>query len=595
MIILKSISNHLGTIIVSIACVALLISAVTLFHAPISDFFHSIVDKEKVMGGKLLEDLGDTDFGFPDPGASNIVNVKDFGAVGDGATDDKAAIMAAFDYAKENLPATVYFPEGEYGLLNGGMYVELPLGSSGLTVKGDGANKSTIKYLEDWQSSGSWVALRIQPESTPTSTDEYLSNITIKDLGVLDTDPAAHCKDTEKGDSSTEETHGFDLQYCKNALIKNCKVDSVGDEGIDMVYCLDSVIANNVVVNNTNANPWFKNKSTGGAISVGDGCNNIIIRNNTVTGSLPNVSNSGIVVEGFEKENYPSDITITNNIISDVNGKGIKIHASTGVIKDIIVKENTITNCTEGIHLAEGREGNNSKINLMNNDIIDCENGINVDSYGIDDLTIDGFNIQNALVGMKLNGMRTVVKNGSMTDIGARAFLLYGTDTIIENVTIDGSGISDITEPSIIATNTPNTVKLNNIIITNCKNKVGIQGVNTVNNAVIEQPEELGYQAIKAATNIIGGKLNRPISQAVSDALIDGVTIEYTNEATNKAAIYVNSTNITVQNCRIIVGDGKAIQESANADYNIYKNNTVNASITLKGANSVKENNITIE
>lgn len=54
-----------------------------------------------------------------------FANVKDFGAVGDGTTDDTAAIQAAIDYAQNNIsppgpltpatgPGTVYFPQGSY-------------------------------------------------------------------------------------------------------------------------------------------------------------------------------------------------------------------------------------------------------------------------------------------------------------------------------------------------------------------------------------------------------------------------------------------------------------------------------------------------
>jgi hypothetical protein len=44
----------------------------------------------------------------------DTVSVKDFGAVGDGVTDDTAAIQTAIDYVYDNGGGTVYFPSGTY-------------------------------------------------------------------------------------------------------------------------------------------------------------------------------------------------------------------------------------------------------------------------------------------------------------------------------------------------------------------------------------------------------------------------------------------------------------------------------------------------
>ena len=58
---MKKISEHLGTIVVALAAVALLITAITFFKAPISGFFESIIEKEVAVGEKMLDGLEDVD------------------------------------------------------------------------------------------------------------------------------------------------------------------------------------------------------------------------------------------------------------------------------------------------------------------------------------------------------------------------------------------------------------------------------------------------------------------------------------------------------------------------------------------------------
>lgn len=70
----------------------------------------------------------------------SVVNVKDFGAVGDGATDDRAAIQAAVDASGQPesltnpIPTCIYFPPGQYRI-GSPIYIDA---LDGLQFKGSG-------------------------------------------------------------------------------------------------------------------------------------------------------------------------------------------------------------------------------------------------------------------------------------------------------------------------------------------------------------------------------------------------------------------------------------------------------------------------
>ena len=51
---MKLISEHLGEIVVALAGVALLITAITLFKAPLTQFFSDCVTKITEVGDKML-------------------------------------------------------------------------------------------------------------------------------------------------------------------------------------------------------------------------------------------------------------------------------------------------------------------------------------------------------------------------------------------------------------------------------------------------------------------------------------------------------------------------------------------------------------
>jgi len=169
------------------------------------------------------------------------VNVRDYGAVGNGTTDDRAAILAAFEAAKGMLPCEVYFPAGTYGISNG-MTVELPCGKGGLSVRGAGMGVSVIRCLTTFTVSEEteWELLAIRPDRTPTDESEYLHSITVTDLSLSDPYPTIHRNETQS-------THGLAVQYAASVTIHHCGVDTIGGSAFVLDTCRQASLTDNHV------------------------------------------------------------------------------------------------------------------------------------------------------------------------------------------------------------------------------------------------------------------------------------------------------------------------------------------------------------
>ena len=84
-----------------------------------------------------------------------VISVKDFGAIGDGATDDTTAIQAAVDYAAP-LGRSVYFPKGTYNIAD---HILLPAGGD-MSLLGEGKYVSILKATaETTETNGGFFVL----------------------------------------------------------------------------------------------------------------------------------------------------------------------------------------------------------------------------------------------------------------------------------------------------------------------------------------------------------------------------------------------------------------------------------------------------
>lgn len=80
-----------------------------------------------------------------------VVSVKDFGATGDGVTDDAAAINAAIGYANSKGGGTVFFPSGAYRVKSSVQYL------AGADLIGESMANTTLKWHPDTNTAGSII------------------------------------------------------------------------------------------------------------------------------------------------------------------------------------------------------------------------------------------------------------------------------------------------------------------------------------------------------------------------------------------------------------------------------------------------------
>lgn len=379
----------------------------------------------------------------------NRVSVRDYGAVGDGVTNDQPAIWAAWLAAKalivQDIPCELYFPAGTYGILEGGLGFGLPQGKGGLRITGAGREVTTIQYLEDWQPNSkyggaAWYALDVHPDGSAEfwNYDTYIHDVAITGITIRDDYPDKHSTHTAKGTATTvtggEENHGINIGYCIRAAVTDCNLIQLGDEVIDIYSCEDTIVMNNHIEGCPAAGPG------GGAITIADGSKGAVVSGNTIVRSgadyvltaddfggadgitLPagvEMSGSvklpdGTVIGRYTKltadtfipvgttiikSNYAvaveslyipvSDVVITGNTIRDMHGKAMNLGCPNegSAIINVVISDNVMSGCDDGIRFSGTHPKRSVKIH--NNIFADIAGGA-IEANAIEDMTVCG-------------------------------------------------------------------------------------------------------------------------------------------------------------------------------------------------------------
>ena len=384
----------------------------------------------------------------------DTMSVKDFGATGDGTTDDSAAIQTATTAAASTGKA-LFFPAGTYRLLN---YVTLPSNTEWIGELG-----STI-YLDPSMTVGTSIGGTARALYANTATNIKLISLVFNSANTGLTKPISICMNSVtnlKVEDCTFQNFGNSTYYSQGLVvfssteiwILNSKFyNNSGDgcalsNGTTKYFVSDSEFSNNgdwglalvIACNNGSVtnNLFFNNTSTATGV---DRCSYVTFSNNTM-----NTNEQGIRVTQFAvSSDKSSHITITGNNITNVGVAGISIEETNPVYGQITIVGNSIEGSSnQGIRIYDSVEGS-----IVGNTIYSCaaegilfvaqtsgvqtgaycvaNNSIRTDTYGVHQVNTGGTFIPINVIGNYVDAASTA--NYSL-DASAAYFNFDSTNT----------------------------------------------------------------------------------------------------------------------------------------------------------------------
>ena len=552
-------------------------------------------------------------------------NVRDYGAVGDGVTNDQPAIWAAWEDAKalilQGIPCELYVPAGTYGILQGGFGFRLPRGYGGLRITGAGRETTTIKYLANWQMVNVYGSaidvfdIRTNDKNEAEAgvwgdTDTYIHDVSVSGFTFYDPDPIGHA-------TTSEETHGVAICYCKRASVTECQFMGMGDESIDIYSCCDAIVMNNRFEGCPGAGRW------GGNISIGDGSDGVVVMGNTINGSVDGKDNVGITVEGAYST--IQNVVIANNVIRNIHGAGMSFGAGHegSRLYNILITDNVVQGCDSGV--TGGSNYPKECVSIVNNHFLDCVSTISGYGFGIKllgghkNLMIRGNVIRNTSAnGIYLNGEHAIngvsvgntvlMESNTLENIGQEAMVFNCGEYTVRDCIVNGTGLVSCAYNSAIHSykSTITELSVYRCRLTGIRHTHAISDPNEVEDTYIELVSAEGSR-FEGRSAFGGSKLKRVVNCNIGgyvnvykdNAVVQGNTIVADSTGnSNIAAVNVYGKYTLVSGCNLRAPWGApSIREAVlgttyNPNYNLFANNVVNRSITTIGTQSMTTNNL---
>lgn len=342
-----------------------------------------------------------TDLTLFDPTDAGITSVKNYGAVGNGTTDDTAAIQAAIDAVSAAGGGTLLFPEGVYGISASAS----PVGPSGLlhgllvqgsvcligqgratTIRRIGATSFHLinvrspngAEIRNFRIDGQATALPI----SPTSTSNLGAGILVESLTSTETKNIII--DSVWIDDVLGYGIGLEWGHQRGVTIKNVFVDGCGADGMDIKrFTANNFDAFAIVVDNFRVTN-FGRLATDAAQTGLDIRGYCTVSNVHVYGAWGTYARAGIRLRGgiaTDNSLGAQRSNLVNYYVDRTSGGeattyGLEVNAG-----DTSTANGTLSNCTIGVtHFHIGTATSVANVSHANVKAFSCSYGFRTES-----------------------------------------------------------------------------------------------------------------------------------------------------------------------------------------------------------------------
>ncbi len=422
-------------------------------------------------------------------GAHRWIDVThpDFGAKGDGVSDDTLAIQAAFDsVATTGGVRTIYFPSGTYivtGVIN--------INKNEITVRGEGESSRimvksgtgdlkfggfgaifllaagtknvTIRDLHfdgnaDNNTASTYCAIRGENTDFLTVRDTFIRNTPFNGI-LLEATTLPHTNFTIVGNRLTNiGWRGIQVSYGDTGIVSGNTIYSSGNHGISITYGTTPgthssrrvVVTDNIINRSVPPTTILSGQTESGMmIIIGQGSLYVVVDGNICYDNR-NASDDGIATVGAASQGpiYHS-IVISNNTVTYAGGFGIDATSHCVVSGNVIEYP-----ATHGI-VVSGDLGPMRKDIHITNNLIYNPNFSNVGGTG-------GIVVRDA-VSNGATWKRIRILNNTVFDEGGRVsygVYLNAANVLLNNIEISGNDLENVNMESIYILNPLNVTNL---------------------------------------------------------------------------------------------------------------------------------------